>query len=421
MVMRRNAEVDLKEQLRARFVELYGEARSDLMRIRAAHGDKPAAQGGQTLSFPFGPDEFPEEDIDRESVVFLTETDRMLRKVLSTDIPEAPTAETAAAILLSRCTLTVAESYLWRTILFLSMDRRYHPDAKVRLDARALLSAEAYHLPNRLDVLARLFAMGDALFDGGATNLIAANELRILQLSANLFFDTFDSVFGLKAVRKCRVGFDQMMRTMGTKVAIDLVPNYLRRHKTMYREICAAQENGGVAGQSAAERTISELSAKVSELQEAVAANTSAVASSARAVANFDRRQKTFLEGLKKLIGGFVRLFRPSAPVPTREQVAVALKQKQDRYACLDRITNAVHRSQLKEVIDYTLKHPIVHHGRTRDDFTLANAARAVWNTRHAIWEKVPGSFETFNQLKAACYNLQQAKDDPFAYQAGNR
>ena len=411
----------MKEQLRARFVELYGEARSDLMRMRAAHGDKPSAQGGQTLSFPFGPDEFPEEDIDRESVVFLTETDRALRKVLSTDIPEAPTAETAAAILLNRCTLTVAESYLWRTILFLSMDRRYHPDAKVRLDARALLSAEAYHLPNRLDVLARLFAMGDALFDGGATNLIAANELRILQLSANLFFDTFDSVFGLKAVRKCRVGFDQMMRAMGTKAAIDLVPNYLRRHKTMYREICAAQENGGAAGQSAAERTIGELSAKGSELQEAVAANTSAVASSARAVANFDRRQKTFLDGLKKLIGGFVRLFRPSVPVPTREQVRAALKQKQDRYACLERITNAVHRSQLKEVIDYTLKHPIVHHGRTRDDFTLSNAARAVWNTRHAIWEKAPGSFETFNQLKAACYNLQQAKDDPFAYQANGR
>ena len=35
MVMRRNAEADLKEQLRARFVELYGEARSDLMRIRS--------------------------------------------------------------------------------------------------------------------------------------------------------------------------------------------------------------------------------------------------------------------------------------------------------------------------------------------------------------------------------------------------
>ena len=200
------------------------------------------------------------------------------------------------------------------------MDRRYHPDAKVRLDARALLSAEAYHLPNRLDVLAWLFELGDALFDGGATNLIAAN--------------------------------------------------------------------------------------------------TSAVASSARAVANFDRRQKTFLEGLRKLIGGFVRLFRPSTPVPTREQVTAALKRKQDRYACLDRITIAVHRSQLKEVIDYTLRHPIVHHGRTRNDFTLANAARAVWNTRHAIWENTLGSFETFNQLKAACYNLQQAKDDPFAYQA---
>ena len=96
----------MKEQLRARFVELYGEARGDLMRMRAAHGDKPSAQGRQTLSFPFGPDEFPEEDIDRESVVFLTETDRALRALLATDLPESPTAETAAAILLSRCTQT---------------------------------------------------------------------------------------------------------------------------------------------------------------------------------------------------------------------------------------------------------------------------------------------------------------------------
>ena len=96
----------MKERLRARFVELHGEARSDLIRIRAAHGDKPSAQGRQTLSFPFGPDEFPEEDIDRESVVFLTETDRALRALLATDLPESPTAETAAAILLSRCTQT---------------------------------------------------------------------------------------------------------------------------------------------------------------------------------------------------------------------------------------------------------------------------------------------------------------------------
>ena len=40
---------------------------------------------------------------------------------------------------------------------------------------------------------------------------------------------------------------------------------------------------------------------------------------------------------------------------------------------------------------------------------------------RHAVWEKIPGSFETFAQLKAACYNLQQAKDDPFAYQTNGR
>jgi len=47
----------------------------------------------------------------------------------------------------------------------------------------------------------------------------------------------------------------------------------------------------------------------------------------------------------------------------------------------------------------------------------LASAALAVWDRDHEKWEKVPGSFETYNQLKAACYGLaKDPKTNPFHY-----
>ena len=73
-------------------------------------------------------------------------------------------------------------------------------------------------------------------------------------------------------------------------------------------------------------------------------------------------------------------------------------------------------RSQLIEVIDYTMTHPIVHDGKSRDEFTLSNAARAVWNLRHKTWESTEGGYETFGALKGACYGLQKKQNDPLRY-----
>ena len=73
-------------------------------------------------------------------------------------------------------------------------------------------------------------------------------------------------------------------------------------------------------------------------------------------------------------------------------------------------------RSQLIAVIDYTMTHPIVHDGKSRDEFTLSNAVRAVWNMNHRKWELVKGGYETFEALKSACYGLQKKSNDPFRY-----
>ena len=74
-------------------------------------------------------------------------------------------------------------------------------------------------------------------------------------------------------------------------------------------------------------------------------------------------------------------------------------------------------RSQLIEVIKYTVEHPIEYDSKTRDVFTLAHAVRAVWLKNHAAWEKVPGGYETFGALKGACYGLQKKDNDAFKYQ----
>ena len=73
-------------------------------------------------------------------------------------------------------------------------------------------------------------------------------------------------------------------------------------------------------------------------------------------------------------------------------------------------------RSQLIAVIDYSMTHPIVHDGKSRDEFTLSNAVRAVWNMNHRKWELVKGGYETFEALKSACYGLQKKSNDPFRY-----
>lgn len=368
-------------------------------------------EAGETngIRFSIGVNDFPEDDISLESVAFLTSTYCALRSVLSVPPPAVTDKTKVAAILLSRHTLSIAETYLLKIALFLATDRRYNPENPVRINATQVLSAESADLAPIVTTLAEVLVLVDAALIPHVEQTLLANELRILQLSAAVFFDTLDSAFDLKSVRKCRIAFNRLMQSLGTHASIAAAANYARRHKTMYREIVELRAHGEAPRLPAANPPVVELEQKIAALQDALAANT-------RVVANMDRRQRDLLATVKKSIGGFVRLFRPSKPQPTREQAAAALSEKKDRYACLQRITEP-HRSQLKAVIDYTVDHPIVHKGRTRDDFTLSNAARVVWNRHATSWSKIPGSFETFDQLKSACYNLQEKDDDPFRYQ----
>ena len=134
-------------------------------------------------------------------------------------------------------------------------------------------------------------------------------------------------------------------------------------------------------------------------------------------VANFIRRRKTMF---RKIVE-WQRHGGQLSPAQMQRAVengirASGLTQKVEQLTDQTDRNTEPHRSQIKAVIDHTVKHPIVHRQKKRDDYTLANAVREVWNANEAKWSHISGVYETFEQLKTACYNLQQKPDDPFTY-----
>lgn len=100
----------------------------------------------------------------------------------------------------------------------------------------------------------------------------------------------------------------------------------------------------------------------------------SSVDANTRAIANMDRRQKKFFTFL----------------APVQQKLATIFHRKEKNpYAAVT--VSEPRRSQLIEVIDYTMTHPIEYDSKTRDAFTLSNAARAVWNLRHKAWKSAKG------------------------------
>lgn len=389
-----------------------GEERSRSCRLDVVQPEKPASGVTQ---FQLGSEDFPDEDITLEGVEFLVSTWDRVRARLRAPLPEVEDGRGALVEILRRHVLAVASTYLHRTILFLACDRRYHPEGTVRIDAVDLLSERLFNLPTRLESMAQVAALCRGAFPDRSPPTLLADELRVLGLAGGVFFDTLDAAFDLKAGRKCRTAFDLMLLTVGEPTCAAMVADYVRRHRALYRALVGVRENGGAVSSPTVDGgAVRALERKVQDLERALSANTQAVAENSRTVANMDRRQRTLLATMKAALAGFVKLFRPAAPAPTRERVAAALTPS-DRYACLVRIAEP-HRSQLKAVIDLTERRPIVLRGRTRDDFTLSRAARVVWDKNGKDWSKVPGAFETFDQLKAACYNLQGRADDPFYY-----
>lgn len=341
----------------------------------------------QNVLFSMSVDNVPEEALSHESFAFLASTYHELKARLGEPLAEMPDQASAAAAILGRQTLLLARRYLWRTMAFLT-DRKFHPDAKIRIDARGVLKYEA-DLPNDFRDLAAMSVNARPFLQSVPSAI--ADELRILHLSSDVFFELLEAVFPLREIAKCRMGFSLVMQAIGTPAAVGAIANYERRHKTMYRAIANWQANGGTTKDTAAE-AVKEMEKRLAELRSSVDANT-------RAVANMDRRQKKFFTFL--------------APVQ-QKLAAIFHRKEKDPYAAVT--VPEPRRSQLIAVIDYTMTHPIVHDGKSRDEFTLSNAARAVWNMNHRKWELVKGGYETFEALKSACYGLQKKQNDPFRY-----
>ena len=344
----------------------------------------------QIVTFSMSAEDVPEEALSRESYAFLADTYHDLSVTVKKPLAAEPDPAAAAVAMLGRQALILARRYLSRALYFILIDSRYNPGAQISVDARGAFSYNA-KLPQDFQNLVKLSAAARRLTP--SVPPAVAQELRMLHLCADIFFELLERVFPLREIGKCRMGFSLLMRAIGTSTEAGALSNYERRHKTMYRAILNWQENGGTPEQNAMGKAVKDLSAKVDEMKSSIDANT-------RTVANMDRRQKSFFDRLK----------------PAKEKIVALFRQaKQDPYAAVT--VGEPRRSQLIEVIDYTMTHPIVHDGKSRDEFTLSNAARAVWNLRHKAWESAKGGYETFEALKGACYGLQKKQNDPFRYQ----
>ena len=418
----------LREQAQAFFALNYLENLDDASRrekgadSRSAKPIQDAAAGAEAqvdkcFKITLSVDNFPEEAVDQESVRALLALYHQARTEYARPLEEVDTPEGAACVLIERVLLKLAKAYLYRVVMFLAADQGYHPEWAVKIDAVMMLDFEADDTASLLKELPAFLALGNALFPDMPRNMAFSEPLAIFEHTVAIFFDILDQAFPLRAIGKCRRAYDNLFLKLGEKEAVDEIPNILRRHKTMYREILNFRQHGGQASAFAAEAVERHLTDMKESLTQ-VAAQTQETLTAIKGV---DRRQRDIFAFVRKSVGGFVELFRPKPKLvePSREAVAAALlpsRSQGDRYDCLQRITEP-HRSQIKAVIDYTLEHPIVYQSKRKGDFTLADAAKAVFLQHGAIWEKIPGSFPAWQHLKSSCYNLQGKDDDPFNYQ----
>ena len=357
--------------------------------------------------FGIGQEDFPEEAISASGVSFLLSTLTRVDAILRTPLPEAKDWLSASVALCRRYTLGLANIYLVWTAFFLACDRRFNPKSPVAIDATRAFDVDANEFPLRLDCLAKATAFISPLLEETLPCEFLAGELRTLQLSATAFFDVLEAVFGLPSVGKCRIGFDRLMQAFGTGAAVGLVSNCLRRHRTMQREIRGAESMPRPAGDPALATSLRELKEQNEVIVKSLDDVRADVAQNAKSVAKLDRRMKESLKSFKTALGGFVRLFRPGQPPPTREKASAALLPS-GRYACLERVKEP-HRSQIKSVIDYTWNgHPVSFGDKSRSAYTLSDAVADVWRANEARWAKVPGTFATERDLRSACYNIAE-------------
>lgn len=357
--------------------------------------------------FRIGTDDFPEEAISSSDVSFLLSTLTKVDRILRSPLPEAADWASACLAMTRRYTLGLANVYLVWTAFFLACDKRFNPGSPVALDAASAFDVGANDFSLRLECLAKVTAFICPLLGESFPCAFLAGELRILQLAAAAFFDMLESVFGLPSVGKCRIGFDRLMQAFGTQDAVGLVSNCLRRHRTMFREVRAADGATGAARDRMAGTAFRELQEQNAAIEKTLEEVRTAVTRNTRVVEKMDGRQRELAKSLKTMLGGFVRLFRPGQPPPTREKAAAALLPS-GRYACLERVKEP-HRSQIKSVIDYTWNgHPVSFGDKRRSAYTLSDAVADVWRANESKWAKVQGTFATERDLHSACYNIAE-------------
>jgi len=416
---------DLADKFRSFFAETY---RVELAEQRDSPPDSPSMterDGDGDPLFSLGLDNLPEEHLPPEQFTFLLKARNDIYRWLGLPKPETDDPAVAGVIMLRSNILRVVLTFVEQLLFYLMFDSRFHPERKIRAKAIGMFAYDdgVEDFWRRSLNAMTVFAAGcNLLFPHAGLNAMFANEVRLLHLVGDVFFDTVQSLFPIRAVGKCRMAFTLLMKDLGTGRACDQIENYIRRRKTLYREMVAYDGNGGMDCGDAAKRDAvaqvacsKEIVENLAELKAKLDAQSAVLAENTKTVANMDRRQRDLLASVKTKVSGFVQLFRPGRSEPSREIVGEALLPS-DRFACLKNIKEP-HASQLLEVIQMTKDHPISRAEGKQCVFTLASAARAVWDRDHEKWEKTPGSFATYDSLKSACYGLaKNSKINPFYY-----
>ncbi len=401
---------NLAEKAKQFFLDNYREQYPDFLRNRKRE-EKPSSNptGGGT-TFELAVDNYPKEVISEASVRYLLKTHHLLGEMLNRVPPEKVTAEAAAIILVRRAILNIARKFLFRLIAFLMFDSRVTSNkSQVKINGDQVFDF-GKDFPLKFETMTLAAILCNVIFSELPINSTFAEELSILSNTIAVFFSTFDNIYDIKAIRKCRIGFEEYLQVFGTTDALAAAENCLRRLKTMYLEITKPKEEPKPAQQD--DDKLKAIEAQLAKLTDQVEKNTQSVEKNTYAVEKLDRHQTDFLAKLKQVLNAFVKLFRPGMKTPTRETLVGSLA---DRYKGLERFKEP-HRSQIKAVVDLTYERPIVREFKHKDDFTLAAAAKVVWDKNHEKWDKITGSFETYEQLKSSCYNLREKDYDPFHY-----
>lgn len=219
----------------------------------------------------------------------------------------------------------------------------------------------------------------------------------MLRTSGDLYFNLLGAAFPAQKVSACHLLFSAVVSRLGTREAVEQSAALVEERCTMCREINALANKASVDGQLAA------LNENLAGVQ--------------KSIDKFSRRQSETLHFIRRLVEGFIALFRVGAPTPSVQQVERTLAPT-GRYDCL-RGVKEPHRSQLMTVIDYTWNKRAIVFKPSKgkyDAYTLADAVRDVWLENHSAWEHIAGTYPSLETLKAACYHFQGSLNDPFHY-----